>query len=340
MARRMTERRGLKHMGRHVGAGRLMYAAWVAGGLAVAVPAAAQTAPHAAKADPSPFAPGDLKQPIFDTTTPVYNVGDVKDKAAKQMVAEVDGRVITLGNVADAIKGLPPVEQRQPFPLLFAQIRSQLIRQQALVIRAHQAGVDEDPAIVRKISETSTKILADAYLRHELLAKITEQDLLARYDRDIAGKPGPEQVHLRLIMVGTKDEAQAAITQLKSGTDFSALAKQISKDTTASVGGDLGWVERRGVNAEIGAAAFSLPAGQVTPYPVSSVGAWFVLKVDDRRQQPTPSFASVRGELTEAVVRDRVPAVIQQAITGLTVRVYDISGKENVGAEEGAPGND
>ncbi len=327
-------------MARCIGAGHLMYAAWVAGGLVVGLPAAAQTAPPAAKADPSPFAPGDLKHPIFDTSKPVYNVDNAKEKADKQVVAEVDGRGITLGSVADAIKELPAVQQRQPFPLLFAQVRTQLIRQQALVIQAHRSGVDEDPAVVRQISETSAKILGDAYLRHELLSKVTEQDLLARYDRDFAGKPGPEQVHLRLIMLPTKDAAQGVIAQLKAGADFPTLAKQLSKDTTASVGGDLGWVDRRGVNAEIGAAAFSLAPGQMTAYPVLSVGAWFVVKVDERRQQPTPSFASVRGELTEAIIRERVPDAMQQALAGLTVRIYDISGKENTGGEEGSPGSD
>ncbi len=301
-------------------------------------PALAQTPGE--KADPSPFAPGDLKKPIFDTVTPKYNVGNAQKKTESTVVADVDGRTISLGTVADIIKALPPVDQRAPYQLLFAQVRSRLIAQQALVIRAHNTGVDEDPAVVRKLAETSAQVLADAYLQHVLLPQITEQDLLDRYNRDIAGKPGPEEVHLRLIMLPTRDAAQAAIGQLKTGADFATLATQLSKDTTASSGGDLGWVRRRGVNPEIGAVAFSLPAGQVTPYPVESLGSWFVLKVEDRRQAPAPSFAEARVQLTEALLRERVPAAMQQAMTGLTVRVYDISGKENAGGQEGTLGND
>ena len=39
----------------------------VAGVLTIAGPALAQTGPAVAKPDPSPFAPGDMKKPIFDT---------------------------------------------------------------------------------------------------------------------------------------------------------------------------------------------------------------------------------------------------------------------------------
>ena len=299
-------------------------------------PALAQTAGQTA--DPSPFAPGDLKKPIFDTSKPTYNVADAQRKTDSTVVADVGGRSITLGTVADVIKTLPPAEQTLSYPLLFAQVRSQLIAQQAMVIQAHNTGVDEDPAVVRKLAEASALILSDAYLRHVLLPRISEQDLLDRYNRDIAGKPGPEEVHLRLIMLPTRDAAQAAIAQLGTGTDFATLARQISKDATASVGGDLGWVQRSAVNPEIGAVAFSLPVGQIMPYPIESIGAWFVVKVDERRQAPTPSFAASRDALTDALVRERVPAARQQAITGLTVRIYDISGKENTGGEEGTVG--
>jgi peptidyl-prolyl cis-trans isomerase C len=290
------------------------------------------------KPDPSPFAPGDMKRPIFDTTKPAYNVADTQRKTDGTVVAEVGGRAITLGTVADVIKTLPPADQHLSYPMLFAQVRGQLIGQQALVIQAHASGVDEDPAVVRKLAETSALILSDAYLRHVLLPQISEQDLLDRYNRDIAGKPGPEEVHLRLIMLPTRNAAQAAIAQLGSGTDFATLARQISKDATASAGGDLGWVQRSAVNPEIGAVAFSLPSGQIMPYPVESIGAWFVLKVDERRQAATPSFAASRDALTDALVRERVPAARQQAMAGLSVRIYDISGKENVGGEEGTVG--
>jgi peptidyl-prolyl cis-trans isomerase C len=320
-------------MARRIGGGRWVFAASVASVLTIAGPALAQTGPAGAKTDPSPFAPGDMKKPIFDTTTPVYNVGDAQAKTARTVVAEVDGRAITLGDVADAIAGLPPAEQRMAYDDLFPRVRAQLIRQQALVVQAQRQGMDEDLALKRKIQAASDQMLADAYLRHEILSAITESDLLARYDRDYANKPGPDEVHARIIMQPTEQAAMAAITELKSGTDFAALAKRISQDTTASTGGDLGYILRKDVNADIAAVAFSLAPGQFTPFPVRSVGAWFVVKVEDRRQRAAPAFAAVRNQLTEALLRERVPAAIEHALSLVTIRTYDIAGKENVQAE-------
>jgi peptidyl-prolyl cis-trans isomerase C len=285
----------------------------------------AQVAP---KPDPSPFAPGDLKRPIFDTSTPQYSTADEQAKSASTVVAEVDGRAVTLGDVADAIKELPASVSALPFNALFPTIRDQLVRQQALVIRAQQQALDEDPAVRRKLKAASDKVLADELLRREISATITEQALLDRYNTEIAGKPGPETVHLRVIMMPTQEAADGIIAELKAGGDFATLAKRSSQDSTAPVGGDLGFVRRDGLNAEIGAVAFSLPAGAYSPYPVRSNGGWFIVKVEERRQDPTPPFSVVRERLLNEMLLQGVPDVIRKAMANVTVREYTIGGKE------------
>jgi peptidyl-prolyl cis-trans isomerase C len=295
--------------------------------------APAHAAPGA-KAAPSPFAPGDMKRPIFDTQTPSYNIGNVQAKSAETVVAEVDGRPITLGDVSDVIAQLPPAERGMSFSELFPRVRTLLIRQQALVVQAHRLGLDDDPAVRRKLQAASDRILGDAYLTHTVEATITEQDLLARYDRDYANKPGPEEVHLRLIMVPTEQAAEDAIARLKAGADFATLAKQISRDATAGKGGDLGWVTRGDVNPETAAVAFSLAPGSVTALPVQTAGAWFAMKVEDRRQRPTPPFAAVRQQIRAVLAKERVPDAVQKVAGLTTIREYDMAGKEGV---DGAP---
>jgi peptidyl-prolyl cis-trans isomerase C len=280
------------------------------------------------QADPSPFAPGDLKKPIFDTSKPVYNLGDVRAKSASTVVAEVDGRAVTLGEVADAIAELPPNVRALPFPDLFPAVLGQLIRQQALVIKAHQQGLDEDPTVRRRMTAASDRILIDAYLREAIGRSVTEQSLLDTYAKAIASKPGPEEVHVRVIMVPTSQAAEGIIAELRAGADFAALARRSSKDATAPSGGDLGFVQRDGLNAEIGAVAFALQPNQVTAYPVRSAGAWFVVKVEERRMRPTPSFAEVRERLAQDALQSGVPDVVSQSLASVTVREYDINGKE------------
>lgn len=293
--------------------------------MACSISAQAQLDP---KAGPSPLAPGDLKTPIFNTITPVYNLSDAQAKSASVVVAQVDGRAITLGDVRDAIAELPPTMREIPFEDLFPGVVSQLIRQQALAIRAQRQALDDDPAIRRKMKAVSDRILGDELLRRETAKSITEAALLARYDKDIAGKPGPDQVHVRVIMVPTEQEATGIIQELRDGADFAKLAKRSSKDTSASVGGDAGFVTLDQLTSEVGAVVFAMSPGQFTPFPVRSVGAWFVLKVEERRHQPVRAFSVVRDELRQTMIREAAPDVVTAALAAVTVRAYDINGKE------------
>jgi peptidyl-prolyl cis-trans isomerase C len=293
--------------------------------IALAGAAHAQLAP---KPDPSPLAPGDLKRPIFDTQTPVYDAAHVQEKSASTVVAEVDGRAVTLGDVGDAIKEMPASMSAMPFADLFPGVLAQLVRQQALVIRAQQQALDEDPAVRRKVKAAADRVMANELLHQEISRTVTEQALLDRYSKEIAGKPGPVEAHVRVIMAPTEEAATGLIAELRGGADFATLAKRSSLDTTAPVGGDLGYVRLDGLNAEVGAVAFAMQPGQFAPFPVRSAGAWFVVKVEDRRQRATPPFAEVRGRLEGEMLREGVPDVVTRALAAVTMREYNINGKE------------
>jgi peptidyl-prolyl cis-trans isomerase C len=289
----------------------------------------------APKPDPSPLAPGDLKRPIFDTQTPVYDTAGQQEKTANRVVAEVDGRPVTLGDVGDAIAALPAGARNLPFSDLFPRILAELVREQALVIRAQRQAVDEDPTVRRKMKAASDKVVANALLEQEASRSITEASLLERYNADVAGKPGPEEVHVRVIMTPTEAEAMKAIADLRGGADFATVAKRSSQDATASAGGDAGFVTLDRLTPEVGAVVFSLQPGQFTQFPVHSGASWFVLKVEDRRPGATPAFSVVRESLRQAMLRERAAAVVSAALAAVTVREFDITGKETDASSAG-----
>lgn len=290
-----------------------------------------QQAPNA-----SPFAPGDLKRPVFDTQTPTYNMDDKQAKSANIVVAEVDGRAVTLGDVGDAIRRLPANVAALPFADLFPGVLAQLVRQEALVIRAQRQALDEDPAVRRQVKAASEQVLANELLTREIAGTITEAALLDRYNTQVVGKPGPEEVHLRVISVKTEAEATAIIGELKAGADFAALATRSSKDPTAQVGGDAGFTTVERLTPEVGPVAFSLQPGQFTAFPVRGPDSWFVLKVEERRHAPVLPFSAMRETLRQAMMREGVADVVKAAMADVTVREYDINGKE---ADESAAGS-
>jgi peptidyl-prolyl cis-trans isomerase C len=305
--------------------GGSVLAACLCVGLIAGDPASGQWAP---KTGPSPVEPGDLSKPVFDTRTPVYDSVASLDKAASTVVAEVEGRPITLGDVGDAIKALPSTVSHLPFDTLYPGVLDELIQQEALVVRAQQQGVDEESAIHRRVRAAADRQLADEYLKKEVSKGITEAALLNRYNRDFAGRPGEEEVRARVILVGSEKDAADLIADIRGGADFATVARRTSKDTTAPSGGDLDFHTREGMNPEVGAVAFSLPIGQVAANPVRTSAGWFVIKTEERRQRSTPSFASVREQLQQALLREGVAAVSMTALKDLKVRRYSFTGIE------------
>ncbi len=280
------------------------------------------------KSAPSPAAPGDLTKPSFDTTTRVYDSVASLDKAASTVVAEVEGRPITLGDVGDRIRALPASLTQLPFDVLYPGILDQLIKQAALIVRAQQQGIDEEPAVRRRVKAAADLALSEEYLREVTAREVTETELLERYNRDIAGRPGPEEVHARVILTQTEKEATDLIAEIRGGADFAAVARRASRDTTAQEGGDLGFHTREGMNAEVGAVAFAVPVGQIAPNPVHGASGWFVVKMEERRQQPTPSFAAMREKLRNDLMREAVEPVAALALKDLKVRRYSFTGAE------------
>ena len=78
--------------------------------------------------------------------------------------------------------------------------------------------------------------------RRSVVDKITDAEIRARYDKEIANTPPVNEVHARHILVKTKEEAEAIIKQLDGGADFQKLANEHTSDPGSgkTSGGDLG----------------------------------------------------------------------------------------------------
>lgn len=79
------------------------------------------------------------------------------------------------------------------------------------------------------------------------------------------------------------ENATKIVQQLRQGGSFVAYARQYSEATTASVGGDLGWVRLAQLPTELQAVARDLQTGQLVG-PVEVPGGFDILYLIDKRQ--------------------------------------------------------
>jgi len=272
-----------------------------------------------AHAGATPDSSPDAKHAVSLVANPSQTMATIAghlEKAANSVVVTVESSPITQGDVAGVIRTMPVSFASLGAPEVFRRALDIMIRQKVMVFNAQKLGLDKDPAVIQRGKVAFERVLADAWLTQKSDAAVTDGALHARYDTEFAGKPGPDEVRARIILVPTEAEARQLVAKARDGADFGDLARQFSKDPTASDGGDLGFVPLEAVSPEIGSAMFELYPGQVSPFPINSVVGYFVLRVEGRRQRATPTFDEVRvrleSELRAEAARNAITSLLKE----------------------------
>ena len=165
---------------------------------------------------------------------------------------------------------------------------------------AEQQRLGDKPEVQRQAAFERNKVLMEALLRNAGKAALTDDAMHKVYDEAVKKMTNEEEVHARHILVGTEDEAKAIQAQLKGGADFAAIAKEKSKDPGAANGGDLGYFTKDQMVPEFAEAAFKLDKGQISD-PVHTQFGWHIIKVEDKRIKPTPTFDQVKSQIENFV---------------------------------------
>jgi peptidyl-prolyl cis-trans isomerase C len=246
---------------------------------------------------------------------------------ADPVVAKVNGQDVHLSDLKDAAQALPENLRGMPPQTLYPMLLEQLIDGRALVAEARKTGLDKDPVVQRQVTAAEDRALQTAVLTREVAPSITEEAVRARYDHDMAGKPGEEEVHAKHILVDSEAEAKKIIADLKGGADFAALAKQYSKDPSgAQQGGDLGFFKQGDMVPEFATAAFALKAGETSQVPVHSQFGWHVIQVVERRRAEPPKFDEAKDELRQKMIQEGVQKVVAKARAAASVEKFNLDG--------------
>ena len=155
------------------------------------------------------------------------------------------------------------------------------------------------------------RALRDAFFDAKISGAVTEDEAKKIYDEKIVEVKPEQEIHARHILVATEAEAKEVAERLKKGEDFATVAKEKSKDTGAE-GGDLGFFARGQMLKPFEDAAFALEVGQISE-PVQTQFGWHIIKVEEKRDQPLPTFDQVK----DAIIAQLVQAKAQEVVTGL-----------------------
>ncbi len=231
---------------------------------------------------------------------------------------EIHESEIALGaaNLDPKLANLPPEQKR-------VAALSAAIDVKVVATLAASEGLADTSDFKNRMQFLREHELHNAYFRQKIVADVTDDEIKARYDKEIAAIPPQTEVHARHILLKTEEEAKAVIAELDGGADFVALAKEKSTGPSKDDGGDLGYFGPGRMVKPFEDAAFALNAGEYTKAPVQTQFGFHVIKVEDKRVAPPPPLEQVKDQIRQLIVRDKYVALLGKLKSEAKIDITD-----------------
>lgn len=258
---------------------------------------------------------------------------DAEDK----VVATIDGNPVYASQLALAEAEMGSQFQRLPEDQRRAAVLSALIDIKLMAKQAEEAGVPETEDFKKKLQFLRDRTLHNEYFRTQVVEALTEDEVRARYEKEIAAMPAEQEIRARHILVDSEEQAKAIIAELDAGKDFIELAKEKSTGPSGEQGGDLGYFTRGRMVPEFEEAAFALEPGTYTKEPVKTEFGWHVIEVEDKRDAAPPTYEQVADQIQRLMMQEKYLALLQAAHESADVEVTDPDLKKALETQEAAP---
>ncbi|MEZ5925945.1 MAG: peptidylprolyl isomerase [Hyphomicrobiaceae bacterium] len=226
------------------------------------------------------------------------------------VLVTVDGVNITESQIKLAedeigpeLAGMPEAQRRRV-------LVEYLVDNQLMAAAGTKDNLGEGEAFEARLAYYRGRALRDAFFEKNVTSLVTEAEAKKIYDDQVAKVPPQDEVRARHILVKTEEEAKEVLEMVRRGDDFGEVAKEKSLDKGSGAnGGDLGYFSRGQMVKPFEDAAFALKAGDVSE-PVESQFGWHVIKVEDARQKPLPSFETVKERIIASMLQRKAQEVV------------------------------
>lgn len=205
----------------------------------------------------------------------------------------------------------------------------ELINQEVMEAAAKEYGIkvsnkeiDLELALIHSFDQEAYTGLAaekerDAVASTLILEKVLTKDIVID-DDDIKKnyEDNAERYHIEdayrtsLIVVSSLEDAQQTIQELKDGSNFAVLAKELSIDATSgNLGGDIGYINESSdfVDPAIVEAASKLKKGEISDPIALKDETYAIVLVDDQLKGKTFKFKEVKEHIRRDLALKQLP---------------------------------
>jgi len=249
------------------------------------------------------------------------------------VVAKVNGQEIHQSdvNIAEEEAGqLPPMspDAKQDYLIRFTADMMMLAK------AAEDKKIPDGPDFKKRLAFAREKLLMEIMLAQVAKEALTDEVMHKVYDDAAKQMTEEEEVHARHILIraapddakasdAAKQKIETVIARLKKGEDFAKVAGEVTEDPSGKAnGGDLGYFTKEQMVPEFSNVAFKLDKGQISD-PVKTQFGWHVIKVEDKRKKPVPTFDEVKPQIEQFVTRQAQAKLVEQLRASAKVERLD-----------------
>lgn len=212
----------------------------------------------------------------------------------------------------------------------------------ALAARAKAAGMDQDPAVQRRLQQVQDGVLADLYVQKmekEAVVGNLEQRARELYKAEQSKFMTKEEVYIQHILVSLNgrtretalERARQAAAEARAGQDFMTVATRYSDDADKNRhAGDLGYNSPTSFVEPVRKAIAGMKTKGEIAGPVESDQGFHIIRFVDRKAPQPIRFEAVARQIIEAeeerIRKQRTEALVREVRSSPTVVVH----RENV----------
>ncbi len=261
---------------------------------------------------------------------------DAQEDATGPVVAKIDERTITMGQLDREIEKLPPqLQARYQDPAKKLEFLRQYLLEELLYDMGQRRGYNEDKEVRKRLRDIERQIIVQKVYSEEIAdtVQLDDSDYELYYQAHKDEFKEPAKVTVAHIQLDEREQAEDVLNRLKEGEDFATVAEEESADTnTKAKGGELGnvsvdsnFVPGLGSVPELVDAVASLEIGEVTG-PVQSPKGWHVLSVTGREPEQQRTLDEVKSQIEFALRRmkeeEQGETLIKRMLEAQKVTIY------------------
>lgn len=178
---------------------------------------------------------------------------------------------------------------------------------------------DKSPEYKRKVEKYSKFLLREGFLEQCVKGRVSDEAIKNQYQLTVKKIKDNGEVKLQFMVFGTREGAETALSELRSGKNFRDVAKRLPPEQKSV--DEARYFTCGELAPEMEAAVFGLAVGRCSN-PIETASGWCIVKVVDKRPvKQLPSFDRMHAQIKQKLYLENRMRVVDNLSQSAEIRI-------------------